>query len=91
MSTPELAKIMLNERGGDAAFLVNGHKMPFIAPEYSVKPLGGGLVGVTVTFLADEVTVLSGNARRAIVREVVSEALNKSFQPRYIEGMQPMR
>lgn len=70
----DLPKILLHEGAGDASFLIDGHKMPHITPEYEVKDLGSGVVGVTVTFLADEVTVLSRASVKQHVDDVMREA-----------------
>lgn len=70
----KLPKILLNESGGDTAFLIDGYKMPWIAPEYEIESLSDGVVRVTVTFLADEVTVLSRAARQEAVHSAVSAA-----------------
>lgn len=56
-----LPNILLHAGQGDASFLIDGYKMPpgaYITPDFTIEPLGPGVNGVTVTFIAGEVTVL---------------------------------
>lgn len=61
----KLPKILIHPGNGDASFLIDGYKLPpgaVLLRGYEVAPVTPdsprSLVGVTVTFLADEVTVI---------------------------------
>lgn len=74
MNRKPLAHILLHRGAGDAAFLIDGWKVPaFIEPEFDVTPGEFGIVRCTVTFLCDEVTVLSPGEPRRIASEIVKE------------------
>ena len=76
-----LPKILLHEGAGDACFLIDGWKVPaYIAPEFEIQGLGFGVVGVTVTFLADEVTVLSRQMVDKTVSDVMSETRARQIE-----------
>lgn len=70
----KLAHILLHEGAGDAGFLIDGWKVPaYIAPEYEVTTDRHGIVRCTVTFLCDEVTVLSRHEPLRIAAEIMKE------------------
>ena len=74
MNRTPLAHILLHYGAGDGAFLIDGWKVPaFVEREFDVTTDEFGIVRCTVTFLCDEVTVLSPWEPRRIAAEIVKK------------------
>lgn len=67
----ELAKILF-WRGSRNFFYVNGVPMPPISPDIHIERVGYGVIEVTVTFLADEVTILDRSSAKLDAADIVA-------------------
>lgn len=64
----KLPNILIHPGNGDASFLINGYKLPpgsQLERDFCIDPMDpdwpDGPIAVTVTFLADQVTVISND------------------------------